>query len=62
MQARLLRLLIEATDRLERERGLPRTAAAKLARLHSQTDGGSDSDETSDDKPHEGTALNASEP
>lgn len=32
-QARLYRLLVEATDRLERERGLPRTRAAEAARL-----------------------------
>lgn len=33
-QARLYRLLVEATDRLERERGLPRTRAAEVARLN----------------------------
>lgn len=33
-QARLYRLLVEATDRLQRERGLPRTRAAEVARLN----------------------------
>jgi hypothetical protein len=53
-QARLYRLLVEATDRLERERGLPRTRAAEAARL-SRNDSGS-SDDVSDDSERKGSA------
>ena len=53
-QARLYRLLVEATDRLERERGLPRTRAPEVARLNretsDQTNGSDSSDETAADK------------
>lgn len=53
-QARLYRLLVEATDRLEKERGLPRTRAAEAARL-SRNDSGS-SDDVSDDSERKGSA------
>lgn len=53
-QARLYRLLVEATDRLERERGLPRTKAAEAAKL-SRNDSGS-SDDVPDDSERKGSA------
>jgi hypothetical protein len=53
-QARLYRLLVEATDRLEKERGLPCTRAAEVARLN-RNDSGS-SDDVSDDSERKGSA------
>jgi hypothetical protein len=49
-QARLYKLLVEATDRLQRERGLPRTRAAEVARLNGHANGSDSSDEKSDNK------------
>ena len=48
-QARLYRLLVEATDRIQRERGLPRTRAAEVARLNGHCKLSDSADGVSDD-------------
>lgn len=48
-QARLYRLLVEATDRIQRERGLPRTRAAEVARLNAYRKLYDSADDASDD-------------
>ena len=45
--ARLYRLLVEATDRLHREKGLPRTRAAEVARLNGNRRLSDSADDTS---------------
>jgi hypothetical protein len=55
-QARLYRMLVEATDRIERERGLPRTRAAEVARLNGLANGSESSDENFDNKDRKGVA------
>ena len=55
-QARLYRLLVEATDRLQKERGLPRTRAAEAARLNGFSDRSDSSDDVSDDSERKGSA------
>ena len=47
-QARLYRLLVEATDRLERERGLPLTRTTELARLNNHRKLSDSADNVSD--------------
>ena len=54
-QARLYRLLVEATDRLQRQRGLPRNGAAKVARLNGFSDPSESSDDVSDDSERKGS-------
>ena len=48
-QARLYRLLVEATDRIKREKGLPRTRAAEVARLNGHRKLSDSADNVSDD-------------
>lgn len=56
-QARLYRLLVEATDRLQQERGLPRTGAAEVARLNGLPHtSGSSSNNVPDDSERKGSA------
>jgi hypothetical protein len=55
-QARLYRLLVEATDRLQKERGLPRTRATEAARLNGLSHRSDSSDDVSDDSERKGSA------
>lgn len=54
-QARLYRLLVEGTDRLQRQRGLPRTGVAEVARLNGFSDPSEPSDDASNDSERKGS-------
>jgi AcrR family transcriptional regulator len=54
-QARLYRLLVEATDRLQKQRGLPRTRIAEIARLNGLSSPSESSDDVSDNGERKGS-------
>lgn len=54
-QARLYKLLVEATDHLQMEKGLPRTGAAEVARLNGLSRLSGSPDDISDDSERKGS-------